>query len=152
MIRTDALVAGAAGALTTNVLHELIRRMRSDAPRVDLLGMQALAKASEAAGAPVPRGGALYLTTLAGDLASNTAYFALVATAQRSKGAQIAVGTALGVVAGIGAVVLPRPLGLTTATTSRTPATALLTIALYTAGGFVAGAVARRLATDDPAP
>jgi hypothetical protein len=42
---TKALVAGAAGALTTNVLHELLRRgMRPDTPRVDLLGMQAVAK------------------------------------------------------------------------------------------------------------
>lgn len=151
MIRMDALAAGAAGALTTNVLHEIVRRMRKDAPRVDLLGMQALAKSSEVAGANAPRGRALYLSTLVGDLASNTAYFALAGSGQRTKGAQLAAGAALGVIAGIGAVVLPRPLGLSTATTSRTPAMAALTIALYTAGGLAAGAVARRLAREDEA-
>ncbi|GAC1301106.1 MAG: hypothetical protein NVSMB19_08860 [Vulcanimicrobiaceae bacterium] len=149
MIRTDALVAGAAGAVTTNVLHEIVRRVRSDAPRVDLLGMQALAKSADALGAPPPRGRALYLATLAGDLASNTVYFALAGTGGRSKGAQIGLGIALGAIAGAGAVVLPRPLGLTTTTTARTRTTSLLTIALYTAGGCVAGVVARALASGD---
>jgi len=149
ILRLDALLAGAAGAVTTNVLHEIVRRRVARAPRVDLLGMQALAKSAEALGASPPRGRALYLATLAGDLASNTAYFALVGTGGRAKGAQIGLGMALGAIGGAGAVVLPRPLGLTTAATARTRTTSLLTIALYTAGGCVAGVVARALAPGD---
>ncbi len=138
----DAIVCGAAGAVTTNALHELVRRAVPNAPRVDLLGMQALSKTVTAAGAPAPRGRRLYLLTLAGDLVSNAAYFALVGVAGRSGRRSFATGAGLGVVAGLGAVLLPRPLGLAPSTTARSFATALLTVALYTAGGLAAAAAA----------
>ncbi len=50
-----AAIVGATGAVTTNVLHEIIRRVAANAPHVDLLGMQALARAVDAAGATPPR-------------------------------------------------------------------------------------------------
>ncbi len=75
---TRAIAAGAAGAGTTTILHELTRRVAPAAPRVDLLGMQALARLLRAAGTTPPTGDALYNLTLAGDLASNTAYFGAV--------------------------------------------------------------------------
>jgi len=81
-----AAIVGATGAVTTNVLHEIIRRVAANAPHVDLLGMQALARAVDAAGATPPRrhaamrprGRSLYALTLAGDLLSNGAYYALI--------------------------------------------------------------------------
>lgn len=48
---TNALIAGMAGATTTTLLHELTRRLSPAAPRIDLLGMQALAHAVRGAGA-----------------------------------------------------------------------------------------------------
>ncbi len=134
---TKALAAGAAGASVTTLLHELTRRLTPDAPRVDLLGMQALARVLRGAGVDPPGHGALYNLTLAGDLVSNTGYFGLVGAAPRDRAA--AVGVALGVTAGLGAVLLPRPLGLSTRPTERTVRTAALTVALYTAGGIAAG-------------
>lgn len=138
----NAAVAGAAGAATTNILHETIRRLTPQAPRIDLVGMQALAKILSQSGSDVPTGKALYYFTLAGDLASNTAYFALVGAAPRERA--IAVGCALGTVAGIGAVLLPPRMDLAAAPTQRTPTTRLLTVALYAAGGLTAGLVRRR--------
>lgn len=132
----DAIVCGAAGAVTTNALHELVRRAVPNAPRGDLLGMQALSKTVTAAGAPAPRGRRLYVRTLAGDLVWNAAYFALVRVAGRSARRAFTTG------AGLGAVLLPRPLGLAPSTTARSFATALLTVALYTAGGLAAAAAA----------
>lgn len=140
---TKAIAAGAAGAAATTLLHELTRRLTPDAPRVDLLGMQALARLLRATGTAPPAGDALYTLTLAGDLASNTAYFGVVGAGPRERA--VALGAALGLVAGAGAVLLPPYLGLSGATTERTRATAALTVALYTAGGLVAGAVYRAL-------
>lgn len=140
---TKAIAAGAAGAGATTILHELTRRLTPDAPRVDLLGMQALARLLRAAGAAPPAGDALYTLTLAGDLASNAAYFGAVGAGPRERA--VALGAALGLVAGAGAVLLPPALGLSGATTRRTGATAALTVALYTAGGLVAGATYRAL-------
>jgi hypothetical protein len=81
--------------------------------------------------------------TLAGDLASNTAYFGVVGAGPRERA--VALGAALGIAAGAGAVLLPPYLGLSGATTGRTGATVALTVALYTAGGLVAGAAYRAL-------
>lgn len=137
----NAAAAGAVGAITTNALHELTRRSISDAPRVDLLGMQALSKMLASAGAPVPTGRALYGATLAGDLLSNAAYFSGVAAAANP----VLAGLVLGAVAGIGAVALPRPMGLSTEPTARSARTALLTAMLYTAGGLASGVLYSRL-------
>ncbi len=138
-----AALAGAAGAGATTLLHELTRRLAPDAPRVDLLGMQALARVLRAGGMRPPAGDELYALTLMGDLLSNTACFGLVRVVSRDKA--LPVGTALGVAAGLGAVYLPPFLGLSTLPTQRTGATRALTMALYTAGGAVAGLTYRAL-------
>ncbi len=140
---TKSAVAGGVGAVTTTLLHELTRRRTPDAPRVDLLGMQALAHLLQAAGRQVPAHGALYTLTLGGDLVSNTAYFGLVGATPRDKA--LAVGLALGALAGLGAVYLPSLLGLSTLPTERTGTTRALTVGLYTAGGLAAGAAYRAL-------
>jgi hypothetical protein len=137
----NAVIAGAAGAITTNALHELTRRSLPDAPRVDILGMQALAKTLDVLSVEPPKGGALYNATLAADLVSNGAYFAGVAPWPNP----VLAGLLLGAAAGIGAVLLPEPLSLSTTPTSRTPATALLTVMLYSAGGLAAGLLYDRL-------
>ena len=138
-----ATVAGVSGAVTTTLLHEFTRRVAPDAPRVDLLGMQALARALGAVGIRPPAGDALYNLTLAGDLVSNSGYFALVGVGSRDNA--MVAGAALGVAAGLGAVYLPKPLGLSAGPTKRTGQTRALTVALYAAGGIAAGAVYRAL-------
>ena len=92
-------------------------------------------------GADPPKGRRLYGLTLLGDLGSNAAYFALVATQPAARAVE--TGTLLGIVAGVGAVVLPPRFGLSAVTTSRTTVTQLLTVGLYAAGGLVAGVVYR---------
>lgn len=131
-----AAAAGTVGAVATNVAHELTRRIVRGAPRVDVLGMQALAKGLTATTGSTPTGGSLYRSTLAGDLLSNSAYFSAVGL---GGGNAVAVGLGLGVLAGLGAVVLPPRMGLDDKPTARTPTTEVLTVALYTAGGLAAG-------------
>jgi hypothetical protein len=137
------VLAGAVGAVTTNVLHEAVRRLTREAPRVDLLGMQALTKLVGAFGAAAPTGRTLYAITLLGDLASNTLYFALVGAGGSAWA--LRTGTSLGIVAGVGAVGLPPRLGLAAVTTNRTPLTQALTVGLYVAGGVTAGVALRAL-------
>lgn len=134
---TKALVAGAAGASTTTLLHEVTRRLDSDAPRIDLLGMQALAHLIQGAGRrPAPHG-RLYTLTLVGNLASNSAYFGLVGASHRDNA--VGMGSVLGILAGLGAVSLPPWLGRSAHLTQRTTMTMALTVALYTVGGITAG-------------
>ncbi len=134
---TRSTVAGVLGALTTNLLHELTRRSVEDAPRVDLLGMQALSKSVRSLGFVPPVGRNLYGWTLLGDMLSNSVYFAAVGLVPRRYA--VIGGTAAGLIAGVGAVIFPARLGLSPQTTARTTRTAGLTCGLYTAGGIVAG-------------
>ncbi|HEX2865193.1 MAG TPA: hypothetical protein VHN99_11535, partial [Deinococcales bacterium] len=71
----------------------------------------------------------------------NAAYYSL-AGAGNPDGA-VTRGLLLGLAAGAGAVLTPGPLGLGEDASARTPATAALTIALYTAGGLISGLACR---------
>lgn len=140
---TKSTLAGAAGAITTTLLHQLTRGLTPDAPRVDLLGMQAVAAGLKAVGIRPPIGDPLYNLALLGDLVSNTAYFGLVGSGPGDRGAaaRVSLGTGLGVAAGLGAVYLPPRIGLSGPPTRRTGTTRALTVMLYTAGGLAAALV-----------
>ena len=132
------LAGGLAGAATVTVLNETLRRVTPEsAPRMEILGMRAARAAFDAAEIDVPPRRALMPMTFAAEVVSNTAYYSLVGLARPENA--VAVGTVLGLAAGIGAVTLPGPLGLGKEPSSRSPQTRLLTVAWYLAGGVVAG-------------
>jgi hypothetical protein len=137
-----SLAAGFAGAIALTALHEAARRVRPhDAPRMDVLGERGLRKLLGLAALPQPDGDTAYTATMLGDIFSNGLYYSLVGSGKHS----LRRGLLLGVAAGVGGVLLPGPLGLGEAPTNRTPQTKAMTVAWYTVGGLVAGAVARAL-------
>lgn len=138
---SSAIGGGIAGAIVLTLLHETLRRMNANAPRMDLLGMQALAKSLTSINTPVPDKPKLFKITMAGDIFSNSLYYSLAGIGSKNKA--IVQGTLLGIAAGIGAVYLPKPLGLNPAAASRTLQTRLMTVALYLTGGLVAGAAGK---------
>src|SRR5687768_8049863 len=102
---TSSLLSGAAGAVALTAVHQAARAVTDSAPRMDVVGMRALARGATAAGKEPPKTHAgLYGATLAGDLVANTIYYSLATTYTR--------GTVLGLMAGIGALVLPERMGL----------------------------------------
>lgn len=131
-------VSGLAGAVTVTLLNEGVRRALPHAPRMDVIGERALAGTLDAVGVEPPRGRELYRWTMAADLVSNALYYGLVGLGAREGG--WARGAALGLAAGVGAVVLPGPLGLGQQPGARNPRTPLLTAAWYLAGGLAAAA------------
>jgi hypothetical protein len=137
-----SLAAGFAGALALTALHETVRRLRpADAPRMDVLGMRGLRKLLRKAEAPQPDDDTLFDATMVGDVLSNGLYYSLVGSGRHA----VRRGLLLGLAAGVGGVALPGPMGLGEAPSGRTPQTKLMTVAWYTAGGLVAGAVAQAL-------
>ncbi|MVN76541.1 hypothetical protein GO988_09425 [Hymenobacter sp. HMF4947] len=137
-----SLAAGFAGATALTVLHEVARHLRPhDAPRMDVLGERGLRKLLGLADAPQPDHATAYVATMAGDILSNGLYFSLVGSGRHS----LRRGLLLGVAAGVGGVVLPGPLGLGEAPSNRTTQTKAMTVAWYTVGGLVAGALAQAL-------
>lgn len=136
-----ALAGGFAGAAVLTLLHNFLRKY-DEAPRLDRLGEEAATKTIETIGGDVPEGGKLYNMTLAGDIISNALYYSSAAAHPKQ---QVLAGTGLGILAGLGAVYLPEKMGLKAENTASSTTKKLITIALYTAGGLVAGAVMRSL-------
>jgi hypothetical protein len=139
-----AVASGALGAVVVTAVHQAARGVVPRAPRMDRVGMRAVARGMHALGAAPPTGRRLYNLTLAGDLVANTAYYALAALGGRHS---VTAGTALGVIAGLGALALPRRMGLGDPPASDTRANQAMTIAWYTIGGVAAGAMMQRLGT-----
>lgn len=138
---TSAIGGGVAGAIVLTAIHETVRRLVGTAPRMDLLGMEALEETLEAANAEIPEEDTLFKLTMAGDIISNSAYYALAGIGKEQQA--VLRGAVLGLVAGIGAVYLPEPLRLNEAPSNRARPTQLMTVALYAIGGLAAGAVGK---------
>jgi hypothetical protein len=139
---TTAIVSGLAGAAALTVLHETVRRVRHDAPRMDTLGRRAIARGLEAAELDVPPEDRLQAAALGGDILANALYYSLACFGEPS----LARGASVGAAAGLGALVLAPLLGLGSRPGSRTSQTAAMTVAWYTAGGLAASAAHRALA------
>ena len=140
-----ALGSGLAGAFALTVIHETARRYIEDAPRMDVVGMRAIAKTFRAVDAepPVP----LHETALVGELVSNSLYYGLVGLGDPEDGMRN--GAALGLAAGLAAVYLPEPLGLGRQPAKNSTETNLLTVAFYLLGGLAAGAAYQALSADE---
>ena len=129
-------MGGIAGAATVTALHQAIKAVAPDvAPRMDLMGMEAMTKIRKRIHLPVPSDEELYKQTFVGDIIFNTLYYSLA-----GGNAADLKGTVLGIAAGIGAVQLPEKLHLNPEHSSRTKTTEYLTMGIYIAGGLMAAA------------
>ena len=142
MGKLSNLVAGFAGALALNVLHESIKNKKST-PRIDLLGEQALQKTVRYFGGNVTDSEELYTATLAGDLISNTIYYSGIAAG----GARYIwpKAIAMGLLAGVGAIKLPEPLGLNPKPVAKNNQIKAMTVGYYLFGAVVTAIVATAL-------
>jgi hypothetical protein len=138
-----AIEGGLAGAFALSVLHEILRWKVPDAPHMDELGMEALSKTLKMADLPVPGEKKLFLSALAGDILANSVFYSAAGIGDKD---QVWLrGILLGLSAGIGGVLLPKPMGLNEDASNRTTKTKILTIGLYLVGGVVASLVMDRV-------
>jgi hypothetical protein len=134
----DAALSGVAGAVAVTTVHQVARRLTANAPRMDVLGVRALTRGAHMADIPVPGPETMQKAALAGDLVCNSAYYSLATTWKR--------GLALGLAAGIGALVLPQRMGLGDPPKSDRLSNKVMTVTWYLAGGLAAAATATSLA------
>jgi len=138
-----SLGGGLAGACAVTLMQQSIKKIVPAAPRMDLLGMNAISKGLNAAGIKTPTGNKLYTMALAGDILSNSLYYSMTGAGNEKN---IWLKNSLfGLAAGIAAVTLPGPLGLEEKHGNRTTPTKLMTIGLYVAGALVATAITKLL-------
>jgi hypothetical protein len=130
-----SLISGAVGSISLNLMHECARNSVAEAPRIDLIGMRAVQKLTQAVGIQPPKH--LRQTTLAGDLVANTLYYSTVGA--RGPEHAVAVGAIAGLLAGIGVLVLPDPLGLGSEEVNRAGSTQIMAAGMYFAAGVISG-------------
>lgn len=136
MKKVIALFGGLVGAGTVSLLHQALKySVPAIAPRMDLLGMEAMTKIRNRVSLPIPPEDELYKQTFIGDIVANTLYYSLA-----GGNAADLKGTILGIAAGFGAVQLPEKLHLNPEHSNRSKATEYLTMAIYIAGGLAAAA------------
>lgn len=137
----SSTLGGLAGACALTLLNESVKKIDQDAPRLDLLGQNALAKLMK--GKDIMPRTVKQVFPVAGDLITNSLYYGM--TQGKSPQDTFFRGAVLGLSAGVGAVVMPKQLGLEEAYTGRTTKTKLMTVALYFIGGLVAAAITNAL-------
>lgn len=131
-------LGGLAGACTLTLLNESVKKLDKDAPRMDLLGMNAVARLMKGNNILTQTAGKLFPIALVGDLVSNSLYYSMADTGDKKN--TLVRGALLGLGAGLGAVVLPKTLGLNDDATTRTLKTKVLTVTWYVIGGLAAAA------------
>jgi hypothetical protein len=140
-MKLSSILGGLAGAAALTLLNEGAKKINSDAPRLDLLGQNALAKFMK--GNDLLSNTAKQIFPLAGDLISNSLFYGM--SRGNSTRNTLMRGALLGLSAGVGAVTLPETLGLEQKFTNKSNETKLMTIGWYLVGGLVAAAVINAL-------
>ncbi len=136
------LLAGLGGAIALNILHESLKRT-GDMPRIDLLGEEALQKGLQHFGTEIKDENVLYGATLGGDIVSNALYYAIIGSGAKKH--VWAKATTLGLAAGIGAVALPKHLGLNPKPVAHNKKVKALTVAYYLTGALVTAGLLRAM-------
>src|SRR4051812_2733125 len=132
-----SLLGGLAGAVALNLLHETMKRIQPDAPHIDEVGEEALAKTVEFAGYDAPEGKALTGVTLAADLASNAFFYSLIGQGKESN--LVPRGAIYGLAYGLGTLGIAKSAPLDDTPITKTTATQMMTVGWYVFGGIVAG-------------
>ena len=135
LILSKNMLGGLAGAAVLNAVHQLAKKVDSDAPRIDKVGEEAFSKSTRAAGFDPPRGEKLFLATLVSDLIANTIYYSLIGKGKREN--LLLRGIIYGAIAGVGAITLPKPMGLDDRPVTKSAKTKVMTVGLYVLGGVV---------------
>ncbi len=134
-----SIIAGVAGAAALNILHETLRKFDPEAPRIDLVGKEAVKKSAEAMDIEAPTGDRLYGITLAGDVLTNASYFAAIGMGGKKFMLLRAIGAGLS--AGIAAVKAPKPMGLNDQHVANSDKRQMMTIGYYVFGSLVTAGV-----------
>jgi len=134
-----SLIAGFAGAAALNILHEGMRKFDPEAPRLDLVGKEAVKKSAKALNVDPPSGNKLYGITLAGDVFTNASYYAAIGMGGRKFMLLRAIGAGLS--AGIAAVKAPKPMGLNEKHVAISDKREMMTVAYYVFGALVTAGV-----------
>ena len=122
------ILAGLGGAIALNILHETIRKNFSNVPHINEVGEEALLKITDNTPINITGENNLYAATLVGDVISNGIYYATTATKN---------DLTSGLLVGVGAIALPKKLGLNDEPVAENTQKKLMTVGYYIFGALV---------------
>lgn len=131
MNTAQALGSGLAGAVVLTALHEGIKQIAPESPRMDQIGTQIVRKA---------KGGnsdneSAYNQALAGELVANSVLYSLVGSGEKNSWLR---GLLIGAGSGLAAVLLPTIMPVKDGASNRSAETTAMTIGIYTIAGLAA--------------
>ena len=132
------LLAGLGGAIVLTLLHESLKNKNSNMPRIDLVGEEAIQKTLGYFGNKIDSKDTLYKAALAGDLISNASYYSMIGNSPNDIWKK---AVSLGLIAGIGAVAVPKHIGLDEEPVARNTQVKVLTVGYYLAGALATAAI-----------
>jgi len=122
------ILAGLGGAVALSILHETIRKNFDHVPHINELGEEALSKMTDDTAISITGKDNMYVATLVSDIVSNGLYYATTATKH---------DLTSGILAGVSAISLPKPLGLDDKPVAETNQKKLMTVGYYLFGALV---------------
>ena len=103
MKMSSALAGGLAGTVTVASVHEALRRVTPNAPRMDLLDVELIRKGLKSMNKKIPTENELQRWAVGGELFCDTAYYGLAGMGDKKNA--LLRGVLLGLTAGVTAVV-----------------------------------------------
>ena len=134
-----SLIAGFAGSAALNILHETVRKFDNQAPRLDLIGEEALQKSTKTLHLPIPTGDKLYNATIIGDILSNATYYTGIGMGSKKFLIWKALG--YGLSAGLAAIKLPKPIGLDDKPVASSDKRKVMSLGYYVFGALITAGV-----------
>ena len=149
----NSIVAGGVGATSLTLIHEAARHFIPNSPRVELLGMRAIRKFALRPLGLQPTRDQEYMLSIALDLISNGANYALILALGDNKRKNV-FGRALlyGMTTGVATLAVPSILKIKAQPTRNHAATVAMTIAWYTLGALAAAALFNKNSEEDVQP
>ena len=140
-------LAGLGGAIVLNLLHESLKKKKMDTPRIDLVGEEALQKTLGYFGTKIENKDTLYKATLASDLISNATYYSMIGNSTENVWGK---AVSLGLVAGIGAVMVPKEIGLDKKPVAKNNQVKAMTVGYYLVGALATAVILTVLKSKKP--
>lgn len=134
------LIAGLGGAVALTVLHEYVKQHMNEPPDFSEIGEQVIDKSLEVVNLQVKDPDKLYNATLAGDIITNGIYYALT---------PFKMNTLVGALGGLGAMLIPKQLGLDNDPVAGTDKKKIFTVGYYIFGALVSTGIYKLLTLNE---
>ena len=134
------LIAGFGGAIALSALDNYVRKHFDEVPEFSEMGEQVIDKSLDVVNLQVKDHDKLYNATVAGDVITNGIYYSLT---------PFKMSTLVGALGGLGAIALPKQLGLDNEPIAGTDKKKMITVGYYVFGALVAAGIYKVLTLND---